>query len=120
MNKTATFTLTALLSSWSIVDAIEMCNPSPISVESPPPEKPNLRLPTSVSGYALLEYTVTEQGNVTNVELIQAYAPPEVPGLTASFALAAIAAVKNWKYEPVEASCRVRKKLSFSIEKGGA
>ena len=35
-----------------------------------------------MEGYALLEFTVTEQGDVIDVELIQAYAPPAVPGRT--------------------------------------
>ncbi len=88
LGKAAIFTMTIFLSSPSMGDRIKMCNPTPIPVASPPPETPTLKLPAPVSGYAVLEYTVTEQGNVTDVELIQAYAPPEVPGL---------AAVKKWQ-----------------------
>ena len=103
-------------SSWSMGETLEVCNPTPTAIASPAPRNPNLKLAVAVEGYALLEFTVTEQGNVIDVELIQAYAPPSVPGLTASFALAAIAAVKNWKYEPVESRCRVSQKLSFSSQ----
>ena len=104
-----------VLSLWSLAGATNLCDPVPTPISSPPPADPNIKLSTTVSGYAILEFLVTENGDVTNVNLIQAHAPPAVPGLAASFALAAISAVKEWKYEPVEASCRVSQKLSFSV-----
>lgn len=108
--------LTLVSSSVSIGDMLEMCNPVPNPTESRPPESPNVKLPEPVEGYAILEYSVTEEGIVIDIDLIQSYAPPKVPGLAASFALAAIKAVKNWRYEPVVASCRIHQKRQFLVE----
>lgn len=58
-----------------------------------PPEYPPRALDRDIEGYVMLRFTVTEEGNVADPEVLQS----DPPGV---FERAAISSILGWKYQP--------------------
>ena len=83
-------------------------------VNTEPPAYPRRALQLDISGWVDVYFTVTPQGNTTDVE-IASFEPSDI------FNSAAIRAVEQWEFEPVQyrgqaISQRVATRLSFELD----
>lgn len=83
-------------------------------VNTEPPKYPRRAIQLDVSGWVDIHFTVTPQGNTTDVE-IASFEPSDI------FNTAAVKAVEQWQFEPVQyrgqvISQRVATRLSFELD----
>lgn len=83
-------------------------------VNTRPPKYPRVAIELDVSGWVDVYFTVTPQGNTTDVE-VASFEPSDI------FNKAAIKAVEQWQFEPVQyrgqvISQRVATRLSFELD----
>lgn len=83
-------------------------------VNAEPPKYPRRAIELDISGWVDVYFTVTPQGNTTDVE-IAGYEPSDI------FNKAAVKAIEQWQFEPVQyrgqvISQRVATRLSFELD----
>lgn len=74
-----------------------------------PPMYPFTAYKEMVSGQVTLSFTVTQEGKVTNVEVVES-TPAEV------FDKAAVKAMKQWTFEPIEKETQARQVIEFELD----
>lgn len=103
--------VTALLVSASQAETITMYR-APVPVIAVTPDYPDELRMRDLTGEALVEFTIDEEGNVSHVEVKSA--------TYSDFALAARRAIRSWKFEPPQkmgrpVSIRTTKRFDFVL-----
>ena len=105
------------LSPWSMGSDIAPCDPAPAAIVKVAPQYPLLESPIGVEGYVIVEFTITENGDTVDIEVVESISDPKSSRFEEGFGKAAAAAVGYWKYAETDARCRLRQKLTFLLEK---
>ncbi|MCD9031927.1 energy transducer TonB [Luteimonas sp. Y-2-2-4F] len=77
------------------------------AISTPAPRYPSEALRSGQSGEVLVEFTVAPDGSVSNARVVRAD-PPRV------FDREALAAVRRWRFEPVDAPITTRRTIGFT------
>lgn len=99
-------------------DELEVCEPMPSPFIAKTPKFPLLETYSPVEGFAVVEFTITESGIVTDAVLIESGSTPDSPRFTTGFGLSALDAVVAWKYETRQSKCRARQRVLFELDSG--
>ena len=106
-------TIALFLSSCDEAAQLTYCDPTPDPTESPAPERLEVALFTPLVLTAIAEFTITNNGEVIDVALVEIRSNQDRRDLEDRFGRNVIAAVQNWKYAPLETSCLVRQEFRF-------
>lgn len=91
------------------------CGESLKPIEMVAPQYPIIESPNPVEGFAVVAFTVSIAGEVSEVELIESGSESDNKALNRGFARSALSAVSQWRYAPQNRACRSQAKLTFEL-----
>ena len=100
----------------SIAGDLPDCDPSPTPTERVQPEYPIVESPVPVKGYAIVAFTISESGDVEDVQLIESGSEPPHSGFTRGFGRSAERAISHWRYQPRKQACRSVQRFQFELD----
>lgn len=90
------------------------CNKNLVPIKSSVVARwPTLESPRPVSGFAVVSFTISRAGDVSDVELIESNSDPHSESWDHGFAIAAIESVTQWRYATQEVACRHQTTITF-------
>ena len=112
-NQIVILSIALFLSSCDEAVELTYCDPTPNPNESPAPEKLEVALLSPLVLTAVVEYTITNNGEVIDIVLVETRSNQDRQDLEERFGRNVIAAVQDWKYSRLETSCLVRQEFRF-------
>jgi len=80
------------------------------------PQYPAVESPRPAEGYVLVEFTITADGLVEEVKLVEAVVEIGDDRFESGFARSAIAAIQKWKFGTQLKACRTEMRFIFEID----
>ena len=105
-----------VLSQWSVSSDLTSCDPALKPIVQTAPLYPLLESSVLFEGRVVVEFTITENGDTVDIEVVESVSKPRSSRFEKGFGNSAVAALASWKYAQTEASCRLRQTLIFLLE----
>lgn len=85
-----------------------------VPLKSVPPSYPLMESPVGHSGHVVIEFIIDYKGEVVSPRVIEAHSEP-TDRFAEPFAKSAVAALKQWSFEPRQIACESLQKFVFEL-----
>jgi len=109
----ATLTVSAALSGCGSTPVTSVCSPDPVAIVTVAPAYHPKGADADVDAYAVFDFTISKDGDVTDVELIESGSSPSTPDVEKSFTKAARKSMALWRFNRRGTPCQSRQRIDY-------
>ncbi len=108
-------TALSVASVYVFAEELDRCDPLPEATKKVAPQYPLIESPRPEEGYAIVEFTITQDGEVEDIIVVEAAVESGNDRFESGFAQSAVAAISKWKYDPRPRACRTEQRFVFEV-----